>query len=330
MSKQFDVGGIRMELPIISGAGVVKNPSKVEGWLDPNISIGACISGTYTLEPREGNDGNLVYPADIGEIEQRSFALNAYGMPNIGLSAVLERLPSISTQEKNPHILSIAGFQTSDYTHMIDMVKENGYIAGIELNCGCPNTGHMPLAYSLEDLYNLLEQINQVNFEKPFWLKLSPYLTAEMRNDISKKLPHLNFSVTPTVDEAFVKTLCDEVLTEYSGMIQAVVISNTIPNVSYGTAITVKGNDSMHHTGGLSGPVLRPYNIAIIKKMIATGIGREIDIIGCGGITHGDHVLEYLHAGCAGVQCTTGPAWVGPRFFSQLLQSSDGLLEYLS
>lgn len=119
---------------------------------------------------------------------------------------------------------------------------------------------------------------------------------------------------------------------EHSKVVAAMVVSNTLPNVIHGDSITVRNaNGSSHHKGGLSGPILRAHNLKLIGQMIATGITAEVDIIGCGGVGHGDHVTEYLEAGCAGVQCTSGPAWSasGPRFFQQLLEGSERLQEYL-
>jgi dihydroorotate dehydrogenase (NAD+) catalytic subunit len=324
--KLFDVGGIKMSLPIILGAGAAKHSSQAIPYLQLNAPLGASISGSYTLEPREGNNGDLAWPADLGEILQKGCALNAYGMPNIGVHKAVELFPA---DPEKPHIVSIAGFNAGDYVEMLRILKGNGHISGVEINAGCPNTGHLPVAYVLEDLSKLLDKIAKVDLDLPIWLKLSPYMTECELQDFAHQNSGLNFESTPTVPDSFIHELCD-LLMYHTCTVSAVVISNTIPNVSRGDSITVKNADgTVHHKGGLSGPVLLPHNLKLIEKMVVTGITAHIDIIGCGGILSGDDALSYLDAGCVGVQCTSGPAWSGVKFFQQVLEGSDGLQEYL-
>lgn len=309
------------------GAGVAKHPNQVLPYLHFDAPLGAALSGSYTIEPREGNKGELMWPADLGGLMQNGFGLNAWGMPNLGLAKAMELFPQGQTK---PHLVSIAGFKASDYIGMLKLLKGNKQIAGVELNGGCPNTGHLPVAYMLEDLANLLNEVSAVGFDLPIWLKLSPYMTAHELAWFASEHPSLNFNSTPTVRDGFVGELCD-LLAEYPNAISAVVMTNTVPNVMCGESIVVKNADgSVHHKGGLSGPVLREHNLLIVKQMEATGITANIDIIGCGGIMTGDDVLAYMDAGCVGVQCTSGPAWSDVKFFQQLLEGSERLQERLS
>ena len=48
---------------------------------------------------------------------------------------------------------------------MLEILKGNKQIAGVELNGGCPNTGHLPVAYMLDDLARLLEEVSKVGFD---------------------------------------------------------------------------------------------------------------------------------------------------------------------
>ena len=154
-------------------------------------------------------------------------------------------------------------------------------------------------------------------------------MTAHELAWFANEHPSLDFGNTPTVPEDFVGDLC-ELLTEYPNILSAVVMTNTVPNVIHGDSITVQNSDgSVHHKGGLSGPILREHNLKLIEQMVSTGITADIDIIGCGGVMTGDDALTYLQAGCAGVQCTSGPAWSDVKYFQQLLEGSDGLQELL-
>jgi dihydroorotate dehydrogenase len=324
--KLFTVGGIQMPLPIILGAGVAKHPNQVIDYLSLDAPLGAALSGSYTLQERDGNKGELMWPEDLGGLMKNGFGLNAWGMPNIGLSDALKLFP----KSDKPHIVSIAGFSVDEYIAMLAALKNNENISGTELNCGCPNTGHLPVAYMLDDLESLLERVSLFGFDKPVWIKLSPYMTASELSEFANQHPTLDFGNTPTVEEGFVFQLCN-LLAEYKNVISAIVMTNTVPNVIHGESIAVRNTDgSVHHKGGLSGPVLREHNLKLIRQMVATDITKYIDIIGCGGVMTGDDALSYLRAGSAGVECTSGPAWSDVKFFQQLLEGSEGLQEYLS
>lgn len=328
------VGGIEMQTPIILGAGVAKHPNQVFTYLHPDVPLGAALSGSYTLEERSGNYGNLMWPTDLGGLMQYGFGLNAWGMPNLGLVKAMELL--FPSGPAKPHIISLAGVGmpeksgTTQIIEMLEFLKGNKQIAGVELNGGCPNTGHLPVAYMLDDLTKLLEEVSKTDFDLPIWLKLSPYMTANELAWFANEHPSLDFSSTPVVPDGFVGDLC-ELLAEYPHILSAVVMTNTVPNVIHSDSITVRNTDGsvQHHKGGLSGPILRDHNLKLIERMVATGITADIDIIGCGGVMTGDDALAYLQAGCTGVQCTSGPAWSDVKFFPQLLEGSEGLQEFL-
>lgn len=316
-----------MSLPIILGAGAAKHPSKVVPYLAPDAPLGAAVSGSYTPGGlRAGNTGKLQWPADYGELERLGFGLNAWGMPNIGLDEAVKQFP-IQTK---PHIISIAAFNAGGYEEMLAVLKGCTSISGVGMNAGCPNTGHLPASYVLEDLEALLTLTRRVNPGLPIWWKMSPWMTKHELAEFARVHPHLNFEATPTVAEDHPERVCD-LFMRYSDVSTAVVVSNTVPNVVYDHSITVRNADgSVHHKGGLSGPIVRPHNLKLVKRMVATGITDKMDIVGCGGVLAGDDAMEYFDVGCAGVKCTSGPAWSDVKFFQHLLEGSERLQEYLA
>lgn len=329
MAEKIIVGGIEMSIPLILGAGVAKHPLQAKPFFHPNAQLGAVVLGSFTLQERLGNQGNLVWPEDFGRLTQEGFGLNALGMPNIGLAEAIKLLPSNPTR---PIIISIAGFKASEYIEMLNMLKGNESIAGVEINGGCPNTGHLPVAYAIDDLDYLLEEIKKVEFDKPIWLKLSPYMSPCELAWFAEDHSHLDFTHTPTVSDWFIDELT-ETLIKHATTIQAVVMSNTIPNVSYGDALVVKSPDAstQHNRGGLSGTILRHHNLNLIDQLVMNGLTAHMNIVGCGGIFSGDDAAKYFEKDCVAVACTSGPSWYGSvKFFSNLLDGSEELLKFLN
>lgn len=169
-----------MESPLVVAAGLIKHPNGLKKYLDTNAPLGALVCGSLTLEPREGNRGDLLFPGHLGEIFQNGFGLNSYGMLNIGLHEAIKLFPE---NPGKPCIISIAGVSTPaksgivQILEMLEMLRGNPHIARVEINLGCPNTGHLPMSYCLDDIHHLLKEVGRLRFDKPVWMKLSPYAT---------------------------------------------------------------------------------------------------------------------------------------------------------
>ncbi len=323
--KKLIVGGVEMSYPFILAAGVAKHPAQTLPYFRDDLPLGAIVTGSYTLGARSGNDGDLVHPSDYGELERFGFALNAYGMPNIGIEAAIQEF---AKHPDKKFVVSIADFAVGKYLQMIFALSGVDNVVAIEINASCPNTGHLPAAYDLVQLRMLIHVVAS-NFGKPIWIKLAPYMTKAQLEFFAKRYPKLDFSATLYVARDFVSKVC-ALLREYREHIKAVVVANTLAKVVFGEAITVRGEDgSIHHRGGLSGPIIREHNLQLIKEMLDYGLS-DIDVIGCGGALTGDDALQYFKADVKAVAFTSGPNWAGPRFFNDLLLGSPDLQDYLT
>jgi dihydroorotate dehydrogenase len=114
--------------------------------------------------------------------------------------------------------------------------------------------------------------------------------------------------------------------------VKAVILANTLGNVkvtdpTIGEPVIKVNNNK----AGLSGDFLRENIVLPLVGRASAFLGNYLDIIACGGVFDGSHVLEYLNAGAKGVQCVSGPTWNGgPRFFQNLIADSSELQEYLT
>ena len=329
--KTFCVGGLTLSLPIILAAGVCKDPRHLVPYLRNDVSLGAVVAGSFTRDPRPQNEGTVQWPADWTEFHERGIGLNSFGMPNPGIEESLERFATVPFDR--PGIASLAGFSPDEYATCAWLADRRSGVSAIELNWGCGNTGKIPDAYSYEHAHATLEALEKIarrsELTKPIWIKLSPYITAEERERLAAEHPGIDFSAAPVVNPGFAEAMV-RLIIRYP-FVRAIVFSNTLANCR------VTGPDSAPVTtpfdgrAGLSGPILKPISLGLVREAASILLPDEVDLIGCGGILHGDDVVDYLDAGAHAVQCASGPAWraKGPRFFTDLVADSERLLARL-
>lgn len=301
MTRLFKVGGVTFSTaPIMVGAGACKTPATTLDWL----KVAPVVSGSYTLEFRIGNEGSrLFYPDDLETFLNEGKAYNWLGMPNIGIPAMCKAVAEIKPTQ--PLIISIAAFTVADYLQAIRLVAKLKNIVAIELNFGCRNTEHgAPLSFDLLGLKYLLEHLPDIGI--PMWLKFSPYI-----EETSFLLPQVV-----------------KLLNAYASKIAAVVTCNTKWEFA--------GQDKISSPDGfasLSGPALKPIALEQVKRFRDILV-QDIDVIGVGGITTGDDVIDFFNDGAAAVQLTSLPFWLGDpgKFWEHLLNEETGnkLLDFIS
>lgn len=322
----YHIGGIAMKLPIIVGAGVCKTPASILPYMREDVSVGAVSTGSYTPNLRLGNDGTLFWPADLPEFVKHGFGLNSFGMPNLGFD---REAREFHKRYVHPVIASVAGFSVDDYIRGFKTFGALLGIAVIKANVGCGNTGKLPFAYDLDFLRHMLEASKKLKIKKPIWLKLSPYITAHERDELQERYSFLDFSNVPVVESTFISDVLGLIWT-YG--VLAVVFSNTLANVIFRDA---KGNPVTTPFGGkagLSGRILKPISIRLIRKTAELLPPGTVHRIASGGAVIGDDVVDYLENYADAVCCTSGPFWSGngPRFHADLISGSERLQKYLT
>lgn len=278
--------------PIMIGAGVCKTPRAAREWL----TVAPVVSGSYTPKPRDGNSGErLFHPDSVDMLKAIGFGLNSFGMPNMGFDAAAREFTNY--EGEHPLIFSVAGFSVEDYVKGVELLRNMPSVAAIELNFGCPNTEHNKImsfdTHSLDVLFGRLDE----SIGKAIWVKFSPYSD-----------PGLLKEVAAVVNSA-------------ASAISAVVTCNTFAS-AYAGKNTIS---PMGGLAGLSGSALKPIamgQVVQFRQHLATAI----DVIGVGGVTIGNDVVDFLKAGAQAVQMTSLPFWLGnPRqFWETLLDQHTG------
>ena len=251
--------------PVMTASGTFGYGDELAEILDIN-QFGGIVTKSLSLEPRIGNPSPRI-------VETASGMINSIGLANIGLEAFLKQKKPFLSELTCKVIVNIAARTEEEFGTVIRELDHEDWIAGYEINVSCPNVKEGGIAFGTDP--RVLERLTGVlrKTTKRFLIvKLSPNVT-----DIA----------------AMAK------IVQNNGA-DAVSLINTV----YGAAIDIYTRKPKINTiiGGLSGPAIKPIALAnVIKVREAV----EIPIIGIGGISCGEDVIEFMLAGASAVQLGT-------------------------
>jgi len=251
--------------PILTASGTFGYGDELADLLDIN-RFGGIITKSISLEPRQGNPDPRIVETPAGMI-------NSIGLANIGLDAFLREKKKFLSHLRCKVIVNIAAKTEKEFCEVIQRLNDEDWISGYEINVSCPNVKEGGIAFGTdqETLQRLTKNIRKIT-DQYLIIKLTPNVTniAQMAK-----------------------------IAEDAGA-DAVSLINTV----YGSAIDIYTRKPRINStiGGLSGPAIKPIALANVIKV--SGAVR-IPIIGIGGITTGEDVLEFLIAGATAVQLGT-------------------------
>lgn len=292
-SRRNDLGkdllGLRFPNPVGLAAGFDK-----DGLLFEELSsfgFGFIEVGTVTPRPQPGNPSPRMFrlPIDQGLI-------NRMGFNNAGVDELKKKLkkrkPGLiigGNIGKNKDTPNEQAF--SDYAYCFEQLFE--VVDYFVVNVSSPNTPGLRALQEREPLTQLLQGLMDLNRKqgkpKPLLLKIAPDLSIEQLDEI--------------ID--IVKT---------TGLDGIIATNTTISREG------LKSDDSVkHQTGGLSGRPLAHRSTEVISYLRSKA-GKNLVIIGVGGIFNADDVNEKLNAGADLVQVYTGFIYEGPGMVRKILK----------
>ena len=222
------------------------------------------------------------------EVHSGTF-MNAVGLANPGIDHFLPEIEKM--KELNiPLIVSVFGNTNDSYVEVASKAEEAGADA-IEVNISCPHAEVSSIgidASLTEELITLLDE----HLSVPIFVKLNPNVTD----------------------------LGTIALAAERGGASAVVAINTLAAL----AIDVNTQRPIlaHGSGGLSGKAIHPI---AVKKVYDLYKILKIPIIGCGGVSSWEDVVEFMLAGASAVQLGT-ILHEGPEILQEM---NDGIERYL-
>lgn len=259
--------GLQLTNPIMPASGCFGFGAEYARFYDLSV-LGSIMIKATTLEPRAGNPVPRV-------AETPSGMLNAIGLQNPGLDAVMaERLPWLAEHFPGlPIIANVAGTTTEDYVEVSRAISAVPNVAALEINISCPNVKHGGITFGTDprvaaELTGAIVAVSAV----PVYVKLSP-------------------NVTDIV----------EIARAVSG---AGADGLTLINTLTGMRIDLRRRRPViaNRTGGLSGPAVLPIALRMIDDVTRAV---DVPVIGMGGVTTAQDVLEMMMAGASAVAVGT-------------------------
>lgn len=280
--------GLSLKNPIMPASGCFGFGKEYAKLYDLS-QLGAIMIKATTPETRLGNPTPRV-------AETPSGMLNAIGLQNPGLKKVLENELTWLEQYEVPIIANVAGYTTEDYVTVAEAISQAPNVHALELNISCPNVKQGGITFGTEPLIaeELTKAVKAVS-SVPVYVKLSPNVT-----DIGE--------IAKAVE---------------AGGADGITMINTLLGLRLDTKT---GRPVIANvTGGLSGPAIKPVALRMVYD-VAQKV--SIPIIGMGGISNIDDVVDFLSAGASAVAIGTAN-FVDPFICPKLIEQLPGKLDEL-
>ncbi len=284
---RIKIGSVDFNNPIFVASGTYGYGTEVSELADITV-LGAIVTKSVTRYPREGNP-----PPRI--VETPSGMLNSIGLANIGVEAYIKKMIPLYEELKTPIIMNIAGSTEDEYCEILEITElVSSNIAGYEINISCPNVNAGGMEFGVDcDLTEQLTTRLRKLTDRLLIMKLSPNVT----------------------DIAAIGVAAEK------GGADALSALNTLVGMSINT--TNKKINIHFGYGGISGPAIKPVGLACVHKIYQAV---DISMVGIGGITSADDVLEYVLAGAAAVEVGTAN-YRDPNVGNSILVELDTLLD---
>lgn len=257
------LGGIKMDNPVVPASGTFGFGKEFKDFYDINILGSFSFKGT-TKDARFGNPTPRIAECKMGMI-------NAVGLQNPGVHHVIEHeLPEMKEYFHKPVIANVSGFSVDDYAYTCELLDKEEQVGILEVNVSCPNVhgGGMSFGTSPQAAADVTRAVKAVT-TKPVFIKLSPNVT-----DI--------VSIAKACEEAGADGIC-------------------LINTMLGMRIDVKRRKPViaNTMGGFSGDAIFPVAVRMVYQVAKAC---NIQIMGCGGVSTAQDVIEMMMAGATAVQ----------------------------
>lgn len=263
VNTKVTLSGIVLDNPVIPASGTFGYGREFAELYDINCLGTFSFKGT-TREPRFGNPTPRIAETPGG-------MLNAVGLQNPGVERVIsDELPKLRSIFHKPVMANVSGFSVEDYAYTCALLDKEEQVGWLEVNISCPNVhnGGMSFGTCPEAAAEVTKAVKKVT-KKPVFMKLSPNVT----------------------DITAIAKACEDAGADGISLI----------NTLLGMRLDLRARKPIlaNGTGGLSGPAVFPVAVRMVYQVYEAV---QIPIIGMGGVSSAEDVLEMMLAGASAVE----------------------------
>ena len=263
VDTRVTLSGWTLDNPVIPASGTFGYGYEFAELYDINVLGTFSFKGT-TLHPRFGNPTPRIAECTSGMI-------NAVGLQNPGVDKVIsEELPKLKQCFHKPVIANVSGFSVDEYAECARKLDAEAQVGLIEVNISCPNVhgGGMTFGTDPEAAAEVTRAVKAV-CKKPVYIKLTPNVT----------------------DIAAIARACEAAGADGISLI----------NTLLGMRIDLRRRRPViaNTMGGFSGSAVFPVALRMVWQVYEAV---RIPIIGIGGVSSAEDVIEMMLAGATAVQ----------------------------
>ena len=263
VDTRVTLNGISLDNPVIPASGTFGYGYEFAELYDINCLGSFSFKGT-TREARFGNPTPRIAECTAGMI-------NSVGLQNPGVDKVIsEELPRLAACFHKPVVANVSGFSVDEYAEVCRRLDACPQIGWFEVNVSCPNAhgGGMAFGTSPESAAAVTRAVKAVT-TRPVWLKLSPNVT----------------------DIASIAKACEDAGADGISLI----------NTLLGMRIDLRTRRPViaNKLGGFSGSAVKPVALRMVYQVYEAV---SVPVIGMGGVSCAEDVLEMMLAGATAVQ----------------------------
>ncbi|WP_087972971.1 dihydroorotate dehydrogenase [Oceanobacillus rekensis] len=257
--------GLELKNPIMPASGCFAFGREYSKFYDLS-KLGAVMMKAATGTERFGNPTPRV-------AETASGMLNAIGLQNPGVEKIIENEVPFLANYDTSIIANIAGSTLEEYEKVANAFNQTDDVHALELNISCPNVKEGGIQFGTDPgmAAKVTEAVKKAS-RLPVYVKLSPNVTNVVE-------------MAKAVEAAGADGL--SMINTLTGM--QIHLPSKKPLIA-------------NQTGGLSGPAIKPVAIRMIYEVKQHV---SIPIIGMGGVSTAEDVLEFLLAGASAVAVGT-------------------------
>lgn len=255
--------GVELDNPVIPASGTFGYGREFAQIYDLDCLGSFSFKGT-TREARAGNPTPRIAECPSG-------MLNAVGLQNPGVDHVIaHELPEMKAYFHKPVMANVSGFSLDEYAEVCRKLDACEQVGWLEVNISCPNVhgGGMSFGTDPRQAAQVTRAVRAVT-KKPVIMKLSPNVS----------------------NIAEIARACEEAGAD------AVSLINTL----MGMRINLRARRPLlaNRTGGLSGGAVFPVALRMVYQVYEAV---KIPIVGMGGVSSAEDVLEMMLAGATAVE----------------------------